>query len=247
MYPTNLANLFFQQIRTTEADGNRVHGPVIGVVVDNKDPDKLARVKVKYPSLGGQDTSWWAPMVSLGAGNERGWFFLPELNDEVLVLFEHGDIQRPLVIGAIWNGKDKPSEKNDGSNERMALVSRGGSKITFDDQKGTVCLEDGGGHGVITISKDNKITIESKTGDVCFQAPKGELNIVANEVKSEGKMNYHIESGTGGNNLGASSEVGLKSKLLQVMAPKIDYKPGGVQAPKAGQDDCKDVPDPVGK
>lgn len=246
MLPTNLSSLFFRQVREAESRADRVYEPVVGIVVDNKDPDKLARVKVKFPSLPGQDTSWWAPLVSLGGGNERGWFFLPEIDDEVLVMFEHGDIGRPVIIGALWNGKDAPPDTNGGQNERRSIVSRNGSKIVFDDAEGTVSFEDGDGHGKITISKENKITIESATGDVCVQAPAGELNIVANELQSEGSMNYHIES-LSGTNLGGDGAVTIKGgMMLQMHGQKIDINPGGVSAPSKTSASPEEVPDPLG-
>ncbi|WP_428261555.1 phage baseplate assembly protein V [Haliangium sp.] len=246
MHPTNIANLLFRQVAEAESRAERILEPVVGLVVDNKDPDKLARVKVKFPSLGGQDTSFWAPMVSLGAGNERGWFFLPEIDDEVLVLFEHGDIRRPMVIGMIWNGKDKPPDTNGGNNERRSFVSREGSKVVFDDDQGTVSFEDGGGNGKITISKENKITIESATGDVCIQAPKGELNVVAKEIKSEADSNYHIETKTGAN-IGSGGAMTIKGgSMLKVQSIKLDLNPGGVSAPSETSASPEEVPDPIG-
>lgn len=246
MLPTNLSSLFFRQVREAESRADRVYEPVVGIVVDNKDPDKLARVKVRFPSLPGQDTGWWAPLVSLGAGNERGWFFLPEIDDEVLVMFEHGDIRRPVIIGALWNGKDAPPDTNGGGNERRSIVSRNASKIVFDDDAGTVSYEDGDGNGKITISKDNKITIESATGDVCIQAPAGELNIVAKEIQSEGTQNYHIESGSG-TNIGGDGAVTIKGgSSLQVQSVKLDLNPGGVSAPAEASASPEEVPDPLG-
>ena len=246
MLPTNLSSLFFRQVREAESRADRVYEPVIGIVVDNKDPEKLARVKLKFPSLPGQDTSWWAPLVSLGGGNERGWFFLPEIDDEMLVMFEHGDIRRPVIVGALWNGKDAPPDENGGQNERRSIVSRNGSKIVFDDAEGVVSYEDGDGHGKITISKENKITIESATGDVCVQAPAGELNIMANELTSEGSMNYHIES-LSGTNLGGDGAVTIKGgMMLQMHGQKIDINPGGVSAPSKTSASPEEVPDPIG-
>ena len=245
MLPSTLANFFYQQIRQSEDRSVRVFEAVIGVVTDNKDPEKLARVKVKYPVLGGEDTSWWAPIVELGAGEERGWFFLPEVDDEVLVMFEHGDIHRPLVVGALWNGKDAPPETNDGKNERRTLMSREGSKIIFDDDKGTVTIEDGGGEGKIIISKENKITIEASGGDVCIQAPSGELNIVANELKSEGSENYHLETKSG-TNIGSDGAMTIKSSMLQCVGSTVDLNPGGVTDAQKTEDSCEEVPDPLG-
>ena len=80
---------------------------------------------------------------------------MPDTGDEVLVAFEHGDPRRPYVLGGLWNGKDKPPEKNDGGNERRTIVSRAGSRIIFDDDKKTITLTDGKGVG--------KIVIEEKT------------------------------------------------------------------------------------
>lgn len=248
MLPSNtLASLFFRRLQEAEARVDRVYEPVIGIVVDNKDPDKLARVKVRFPVLGGEDTSGWAPIAALGAGKERGWFFLPEVDDEVVVLFAHGEISRPVVIGAVWNGKDAPPDTNGGSNERRCIVSREGSKIIFDDDAGTLTLEDGGGAGKIVISKENKITIESSSGDVCFQAPAGDLNIVAKELTMEGSMNCHLEAKMG-LKLGSDGDVTIKSGgMLKIHGATTDLKPqGGAQAPGGGEASCEEVPDPVG-
>lgn len=88
---------------------------LIGQVTDNNDTEKLGRVKVWFPTLTpkeGSDahTSWWARVVAIGAGSSRGFDCLPEVDDEVLVAFEHGDIHRPLILGGLWNGTDKPPE-----------------------------------------------------------------------------------------------------------------------------------------
>src|SRR5438270_13414067 len=108
-----LESYFSEQIRDAETEASRVYEPMIGIVTDNKDPSKLGRVKLKFPVLSMDDTTDWVPVVMPGAGKNRGWFFIPEKDDEVLVLFEHGDIDRPLVVGSLWNGKDKPPAKND--------------------------------------------------------------------------------------------------------------------------------------
>ncbi|MFI5385008.1 MAG: VgrG-related protein, partial [Fimbriimonadales bacterium] len=90
---------------------NKTDYIAIGIVTDNVDPDGLGRIKVKYPWLM-DDTSFWARMASPMAGPGRGIYFLPEVNDEVLVAFEHGDIHHPYMIGALWNGVDTPIEPN---------------------------------------------------------------------------------------------------------------------------------------
>jgi len=86
-------------------------GVTIGLVTNNdNDPDKLGRVKVKFPYLSDELESDWARVASIGGGPERGILFMPEVGDEVLVAFEHGDLRRPYVLGGLWNGKDKLPE-----------------------------------------------------------------------------------------------------------------------------------------
>ena len=84
-------------------DSSRVTGVVVGVVTNNQDPDGLGRVKVKFPWLSDADESSWARIAAPMAGKERGLYFLPEVDDEVLVIFEHGDLRFPFVPGALWN------------------------------------------------------------------------------------------------------------------------------------------------
>ncbi|MGP1386751.1 MAG: VgrG-related protein [Thainema sp.] len=83
---------------------------MIGIVADNNDPKGWGRVRVKFPTLTEEHMSNWARVVNMGAGSSRGFDCLPEINDEVLVAFEHGDIHRPFVIGGVWNGKDATPE-----------------------------------------------------------------------------------------------------------------------------------------
>jgi uncharacterized protein involved in type VI secretion and phage assembly len=89
--------------RSAPDPGMSVSGLVVGVVSNNTDDESLGRVKVKYTSLAGEIESAWARVVSLGAGAQRGAVFQPEVNDEVLLGFEHGDSRRPVVIGALYS------------------------------------------------------------------------------------------------------------------------------------------------
>jgi uncharacterized protein involved in type VI secretion and phage assembly len=238
-----LPSLLGQRIRQAEERGDRIYEAVVGLVVDNKDPDKLGRVKVRFPTLSQQDTSWWAPLAALGAGASRGWFFLPEIDDEVLVMFEHGDIRRPVVLGALWNGKDLPPEKNGGGNERRVLVSREGSRVEFDDDKGTVTIEDGGKIGRIVISTENKITLEAKSGDLVLQAPAGELTVVAADCDFQAQQGLKIQAG-GTLNMGANA-VTVQGGRVTVSAARLDLNPGGVPSPAPASASCEEVPDPV--
>ncbi|HEY3766031.1 MAG TPA: VgrG-related protein [Gaiellales bacterium] len=91
---------------------------VVGIVTQNSDPDDMGRVRVRYPALGDDIEGWWARIASPAAGSERGLLMMPVAGDEVLVAFEHGDVRRPYVLGALWNGSDQPGDdlvQTDGS------------------------------------------------------------------------------------------------------------------------------------
>lgn len=244
---TNLASFFFHQIREVEREADRVYEPVIGIVTDNKDPDKLMRVKVKIPALSSQDTTWWVPVVSLGAGKERGWFFLPEVNDEVLVAFEHGDMNRPIIIGALWNGQDKPPEQQSSSNAKRVMKSRAGSLIEIDDEQNTITISDGGGKGVIKFeASSNKLTIEAKQGDVVIQAPAKELKVVATgNIEMTANTNLEMRGGQNVNVTGMG--VTLKADgPMQVTAGQTQIQQAGASQAATASTSPQDVADPIG-
>ncbi len=242
----DLNSVFADQIRTAETEASRVYEPVIALVTDNKDPSKLGRVKIKIPILSDTDTTWWAPIIMLGAGKNRGWFFIPEVDDEVLVLFEHGDVNRPLVVGSLWNGKDKAPDKNPGGNPRRVIKSRQGSKITFDDEQMKIIIEDGTGKGKITFdSNANTIIIEALKGDVCFQAPEGEIQILANEAELTAGESVEIHAGTA-MAWGSGTTVTIKAQNVTLSGAKANVNCGTATMPAAPTSDPQDVPDPYG-
>lgn len=83
---------------------------VLGVVTNNDDPDKMGRVRVRYPALGNDAEGTWARVATSSAGNARGLLMLPVPGEEVLVAFEHDDTTRPYVIGSLFNGRDLPGD-----------------------------------------------------------------------------------------------------------------------------------------
>ena len=115
----------------------RISGVVVGVVTNTQDPAGLGRVKVKFPWLSDSEESFWARVATPMAGKGRGFYFLPEVEDEVLMAFEHGDARFPYVLGALWNGQDKPPESNeDGKNNIRSIKSRSGHVIRPERYRG---------------------------------------------------------------------------------------------------------------
>ena len=107
----------------------RVPGVVIGLVTSVNDPLGEGRIQLKFPWLD-LDDSGWAPIAAPMAGGKRGAFFMPEVDDEVLVAFEHGDFNHPFVVGFLWNGVDKPPETDP---KNRVLVTPGGHTIRLED------------------------------------------------------------------------------------------------------------------
>jgi len=245
----DLASVFSAQLQKSESEKQKSVGDeaMIGIVTDNKDPKKLGRVKVKIPILNADQSTDWCPIVMLGAGKNRGWFFIPEVEDEVLLLFEQGDMARPMVVGAMWNGKDKPADKNPGGNPRRVIKSRQGSKITFDDEKNQLIIEDGTGIGKITFEADsNKMTIEALKGDVCFQAPEGQIQIFAKEAEftATGKLEVHAGKAM---SWGAGSKATLNGGSSMTLSGSTNnHNCGNSQMPQAPNPEPKDVEDPYG-
>jgi uncharacterized protein involved in type VI secretion and phage assembly len=135
----------------------------------------------------------WARLATLMGGNNRGSWFIPDTNDEVLVVFEGGDPRRPYVIGGLWNGSDKPPESMDGSgnNYKKVLRSRNGVKVTLDDQDGQekLILETPGGQkitlkdgpGAVEIVDSNGNSIKLETAGITITA-SAKVNINASQV-----------------------------------------------------------------
>lgn len=149
-------------------------GVAIGLVTNINDTEGLGRIKVKYPSLDDIDESPWMRIASPMAGEKRGFYCLPEVNDEVLVAFEQGDVRRPYMLGMLWNGRDHPPEANadvvkNGKVNRRIIRSRSGHEIILDDSNGAEKL-------IISDQSGNKITMEDNRLSIEIQ---GDLNIEA--------------------------------------------------------------------
>jgi uncharacterized protein involved in type VI secretion and phage assembly len=175
-----------------------IKGVAIAVVTNNKDPDKQGRVKVKYPWRNDEDESQWARIVTFMGGSKMGGYFLPEVDDEVLVAFENGDINYPYVLGSLWSGKLKPPEENaDGENNRRLIKSRSGHQVIMDDKSGSEKIEiiDKSGNNSMTIdTASNTISITSNK-DIELKASNGKILLDALELEFKSKAAAKIQAG----------------------------------------------------
>jgi phage protein D len=168
----------------------RIGGLVRGIVDDNADPDKLGRVKVLLPWMGDDFSTHWAPVMQLGAGPESGTLFIPAVHDEVLVGFEHGAIDRPIVVGGLFNHIDKPPTYDhfldNGSVIKRAVVSRLGHQLLFNDStdlSGVGLSTSGGEVNVGLNAGDRKLYLQSD--DSIEIVAGGTLKISAAKIQIE--------------------------------------------------------------
>ena len=212
----------------------RWHGVYPAVVTDIKDPDNQGRVKVSLPwahDPGGQSYEAWARLATLMAGSNRGSWFVPDVQDEVLVAFEGGDPRRPYVLGGLWNGQDGPPETMDGGgrNDKKVLRSRNGVKVTLDDKSGseTLILETPGGQKLTL--KDGPGTVE--LADAAGNSIKFDSSGITITTASQLQVNASTVTVTAGSatvNAGSSTFSGVV-QANSVISPSIvgsTYTPG---------------------
>ncbi len=220
------------QLLTTKGNGSRGYGVIVGIVTNSKDPEGLARVKVKYPTISDQLESNWARLVTPMAGPGRGFEFIPEVNDEVLVTFEYDDINKPYILGALWNGKDKPPEASNeiagnGVVEKRIIRSRsghtitlndtdGGEKISIIDKTGNNSIEIDSAKNTLTIKADGPISMETKD-DVTIKGNNITLEATANaDMKAKNNINLEATNkatmkGIAGADVQSDAQVNVKA------------------------------------
>lgn len=188
--------------------GGRWYGVFPALVTDIRDPQGQGRVKVVLPwsaDTGSDRYEVWARLSTMMAGNNRGAWFIPDVNDEVLVAFENGDPRIPFVIGALWNGQDAPPESMDGAGNNYTKVirSRNGVKITLNDQ-------DGQEQFVVETPGGQKITLKDGPGSVEVQDSNG------NSIKLE----------SAGVTVTASAKVTINASTVEVSAGMVTVNAG---------------------
>ncbi len=198
---------------------NSVQGVVPAIVTDLADPEEKGRVRVKYPWLGDKAVSPWARIMHPGAGKERGFVMLPEVDDEVLVGFHHGNTQMPYILGGLYNGKDTPPPEllDNNTVAKRVMVSREKHRLELNDKENVVLLSTGDDKLKIEMTQsDTKITISSA----------GEVEITSQQdltIKAQGKMNME-----------ATGEMSLKGMGVKIDAGGAAFEAKGLSAKVEG-------------
>ena len=156
--------------RSATGPGGIFYGVYSALVTDNQDPDNQGRVRIKLlwsPDTQGEAYELWARLATSMAGNERGMWFIPEVDDEVLVAFEAGNPRRPIVVGSLWNGSDGPPEQMDANNTKKTILSREGVRFTMEDRAGTskMRLETPNGNTIVLDDGGRSITLTDRNGN----------------------------------------------------------------------------------
>ena len=191
----------------TDGDGPRYFGVypaiVTSIVADKKN---LGRIEVKFPWLGesGKDVRALATLCSPYADDDQGFEILPAVDSQVVVAFEAGDLRRPYIIGACWNGREALPEKPIEANNKRLIKTRSGSLLEFDDSSGAakvtlsmksghkLVLDDGG--STITLSHKNGSSLKfESSGNVTLTAT-GQLTINASAVQVNAASDTHSGS-----------------------------------------------------
>lgn len=170
MQPNGAAIHSFLPSPPLSGQGGHFFGVYTALVTDVQDPDGQGRVRVRLPwatDPDGDAYEIWARLATLLAGAERGTWFIPEPDDEVLLAFEAGDPRAPVVVGALWNGVDAPPEQMDNNNNLRSITSRSGIRVTFDDTDGGVqfTIETPGGQKIVCADTPASIDMQDSNGN----------------------------------------------------------------------------------
>ncbi|MCR8633776.1 phage baseplate assembly protein V [Paenibacillus radicis (ex Xue et al. 2023)] len=209
---------------TSEPVFPKINGVMVAVVTDNKDPDGLARVKLKLPLREAETETDWVRMATLMAGKDRGSLFIPEVGDEVLVAFHLGEIRQPFVIGTLWSTK-QPSPKGNDKNDLRKFKSRAGHELEFDDNDsdGKVTIKTKKGQTIVFSDKQDIIDIKEQSGNNSIQIKGGSANEITIKSSSSTIM------------LNAKGDVSIEStKEIKIKSTQVNIEASATMALKAG-------------
>jgi phage baseplate assembly protein V len=171
---------FVPRAHTTD---KRFFGVVEAVVVDVIDPDKEGRIKIQFPWFDDEMVTEYCRVGQAYAGKGYGAFFVPEVGDEVLVAFIHGDMRMPVIVAGLYNGKDKPPTHRQQNKDQKMIRTKAGHELVFDDHDKKVTLKSNSGHTLELDDTGKKVTLKTSGGQsVVLEASSSMITIEATNV-----------------------------------------------------------------
>lgn len=172
--------------------------PQSAVVTNNKDPEKQGRVKVKFFWQESNQETPWIRTVSPYAASERGFFFIPEIDDEVLVGFDAGNAERPFVMGSLYNGVNKPhSAWPNNNNSFKGIVTKSNLRIEFDDEGKNTTIDTPGGNQIIISDEEKSIVLHDQNENTVELSPDGIVLDSLKDINIKSKSKIIIDATTG--------------------------------------------------
>jgi uncharacterized protein involved in type VI secretion and phage assembly len=208
-----------------------------GVVCQNKDPDKLNRIKVRLPWLdkGDVDQTHWAQLMTPMEGKQFGWYTVPDIDDVVAIVFINGDTSQPVVIGGVWSKPDQSPEPNeDGKNNFRGYRSRCGHRLILDDtDKTKVVFADKTTKNMVGIGNFGKAGAGPNTCAVYKPPMAGDVGVSISSM--EGSLEITCKDGA--LKISASSNVKISAKETIDINATGDLKMDGSSAAKVTASD----------
>ncbi|MEL7259826.1 MAG: phage baseplate assembly protein V [Pseudomonadota bacterium] len=220
--------------RAASGLGGQFYGVYPATVVDLADPEGQGRVRVRLPlspDPGDDGFEAWARIASFMAGADRGAWFQPDVDDEVLVAFEAGNPRRPYVLAGLWNGRDAPPQAMDNASDNhvKVLASRSGVRITMDDSPGAekYRVETPGGHSIDMDDSGLSITITDSNNNTITMGSDG-ISISASAKVSVDAGTVEVSAGSVTVNAGMSRFNGTIScdTIIATSVVGTSYTPG---------------------
>jgi uncharacterized protein involved in type VI secretion and phage assembly len=224
------------------------YGLHYAIVCQNKDPDNLDRIRVRFPWLdaGDTDQSHWAQLLTPMEGPKFGWYTLPDIDDVVVVVFIAGDISQPVVVGGVWSTPDfSPETNEDGKDNFRGYRSRSGHRLVFDDSSGGTKVwfadkttknmvgmgkfaKDGAGPNICAVWKppmsgESGVSLSTMEGKMEITA-KTKLSIKGENIKINAKTTIDMKAGSDLKMEGTSAAKLTSSDNSNYDAPKIDIE-----------------------
>jgi uncharacterized protein involved in type VI secretion and phage assembly len=205
---------------------DRHYGLYPALVTDIVDNDRLGRIEVKFPWLGdaGDGLRAWATLLTPYADDDQGFVVLPEVDSQVVVAFEAGELQRPYIVGSCWNGREMMPVTATRPNDRRVIKSRAGSIFEFDDSQGqakvTVSMKSG--HQLVLDEGAQQVELRHGNGSIITIDAAGTVAIRANATVdiTAAAMNVHAAAAT------FDGIVNCQSLIASVGVISPSYTPG---------------------